>query len=147
MANKKITELQLIDAVTGSLNIPGDNAIQSYRFTALQMLTYILTRTNMLAGAVAKFNVASKTAGYDLLSASDDVILADATSGGFTLGLPASSGLTGRVFIIKKIDSSANVVTIDANSTETIDGETTLTLYNQFESVRIMSDGTNWVVI
>ncbi len=41
MAQKKITDLQLIDEVTDSLNFPGDDGIQSYRVTAAQISTYI----------------------------------------------------------------------------------------------------------
>lgn len=150
MATKRISELTLRSDFDATCNVPVDDSTQSYRTTGAQILAFIaagLTRATIPAGVIAKRIVATKTGAYTLLSASDDVILADATSAGFTLTLPASSGLTGRVFVIKKIDSSANVVTVDGNASETIDGETTLSLYNQYESVKIMSDGTNWVVI
>lgn len=42
MAQKKITDLQLISAVSDTLNIPGDDGIQTYRATALQFKEYIL---------------------------------------------------------------------------------------------------------
>lgn len=41
MAQKKITDLQLISALTDSVNIPGDDGIQSYRMTASQIRDYI----------------------------------------------------------------------------------------------------------
>lgn len=47
MAQKKITDLQLISNVTDDLNIPGDNGIQSYRATALQFKNYILAAGNV----------------------------------------------------------------------------------------------------
>lgn len=47
MAQKKITDLQLIAAVTDSLNIPSDDTLQSYRFTALQMRNYILNAATL----------------------------------------------------------------------------------------------------
>jgi hypothetical protein len=53
MAQKKITELQLIAAVTSGLSIPSDNGTQSYRFTAAQMLAYILGAGNVPLSALA----------------------------------------------------------------------------------------------
>lgn len=41
MAQKKITDLQLVAAVGDDLNFPGDNGIQTYRATALQLKNYI----------------------------------------------------------------------------------------------------------
>jgi len=41
MADVKITDIQLIEAVTDSVNIPGDEGIQTYRMTAAQFNTYI----------------------------------------------------------------------------------------------------------
>lgn len=42
MAQKKITDLQLISSVTDDLNIPVDDGSQTYRATALQIKNYIL---------------------------------------------------------------------------------------------------------
>ena len=85
----------------------------------------------------------TKTGAYTLL-ASDQNVLGDATSGAFTLTLPAAASNSGQVYYITKIDSSTNVVTIDANGSETIDGELTLELGGQYNSVQIISDGSNW---
>lgn len=71
----------------------------------------------------------------------------DATSGSMTINLPTAAGITSRVYIIKKIDSSSNTVTIDPNSTETIEGDSTYVLSAQWDYVRLVSNGTNWEVI
>ena len=71
-------------------------------------------------------------------------ILVDASGGNITITLPAPT--TGKVYIIKKIDNTANTVTIDAG-TQTIDGVNTKTLSAQYEVLRIQSDGNNWYVI
>lgn len=42
MAQKKITDLQLISSVDDGLNIPGDDGTQTFRATALQFKNYIL---------------------------------------------------------------------------------------------------------
>jgi hypothetical protein len=48
---------------------------------------------------------------------------------------------------IKRINSGANNITIDPNSTETVDGATTRILTQQYESVTLVSNGSNWFVV
>ena len=67
--------------------------------------------------------------------------------GNITITLPAVSGCSGRIYHIKKIDSSAYTVTIDANSSETIDGALTQTLTTQYESITIQNNGSAWYII
>ena len=51
---------------------------------------------------------------------------ADATSGALnTMTLPTAAGITGQTYTIKKIDSTANTVTIACTGGQTIDGATT----------------------
>lgn len=75
------------------------------------------------------------------------LLLVDATSGPVTVTLPAAADHSGRILNIKKIDASANVVTIDANGAETIDGAANETLSSQWESRKIISNGINWYLI
>ena len=44
-------------------------------------------------------------------------------------------------------NASANTITIDPNSTETIDGASTFALSTQYASVTIVTDGSNWFII
>ena len=81
------------------------------------------------------------------LSETHHVVLCNASGGAFTVTLPASSGVLGRIYHIKKTDSSANAVTVDGNSSETIDGGTTATISTEFESIMIICDGSNWHII
>lgn len=81
------------------------------------------------------------------LSNAHHTVLVDATAASRTITLPAASGCARRIYIIKKIDASANTVTIDGNASETIDGATTRVLTTQWETVRIQSNGTAWFVI
>ena len=64
-------------------------------------------------------------------------VLVDASGGNRTITLPTGSGLDGRIYTIKKTDSSLNTVTIDGDGTETIDGATTKVLTTQYESAMI----------
>ena len=75
------------------------------------------------------------------------LVSADATLGAITATLPTAVGITGRVYGIKKIDSSVNAVTIDGAGTETIDGALTWSTATQWAGVFIMSNGANWVKI
>jgi len=96
-------------------------------------------------GAIAT-PIATKTSAYTI-SESDSTILVDATSAAFTITLPTAVGIAGRSYTIKKIDSSINNVTLDANGTQTIDGNLSYTLLGQWKAVQVQSDGANWVVI
>ena len=74
------------------------------------------------------------------------VLLVDSTSAPITINLPTAANNTD-CFVIKKIDSSANSVTIDANGTETIDGSLTARIAVRYTSLTIVTDGTNWHII
>jgi len=68
---------------------------------------------------------------------------ADATSAGFTITLPPASTYKFKKYCAKKTDSSANIVTVAANGSDTIDGAATTTLVNQWDSVVLASDGVS----
>jgi len=78
----------------------------------------------------------------------DHIIRADATSGAITINLPTAVGIAGKEYHIFRTDilGSTNIITIDANSTETIDSNLTYLLYPG-EWLRLESDGANWQVI
>jgi len=92
--------------------------------------------------------VASKTAAYTLTT-SDATILGDATSGAFNVTLPLASAATaGRIFTVKKIDSSGNAVTLTRAGSDLIDGANTFALSSQNSTVTVQSDGASkwWIV-
>lgn len=82
-------------------------------------------------------------------TAGDEHVIAcyDNTAGGdITITLPAVSTNAGVQYVIKKMENTYNVI-IDGNASETIDGATTATLTTQYESVTLVCDGTQWLVI
>jgi hypothetical protein len=95
-----------------------------------------------ISGIGFKQAYVTKTGAY---TATNDDYVIDCTSGTFTVTLPASSGRTGRILIIK--NSGAGTITVDGNGAETIDGAATYSLAVQYATVQIMSDGTNWKII
>ena len=85
----------------------------------------------------------TKTGAYTIVS-NDDIVLCNAASASFTVTLPAAADYTGKMFWIKKIDSTANTVTVDGAGSETIDDGTTAVIRNQYEAINVISDGTEW---
>ena len=78
---------------------------------------------------------------------SGGVFLVDATGGAVTLTLPLAAAIIGRVISVKKIDASGNAVTVDGSGSETIDGASTAVLTSQYDSVTVMTDGSEWFTI
>lgn len=74
-------------------------------------------------------------------------LAADATARGFTITLPAASTCNGRIYIIKKIDSTANVITVMPIGSDTIDGASNNLLSIPWQRVTIISTGTGWEII
>lgn len=79
----------------------------------------------------------------------DFTILVDAGGGAVTLTLPAASSASSHLYNIKKIDSSANIITIQANAAELIynvSGSNTLYITSQGSAAPIHCDGIAWYV-
>lgn len=105
---------------------------------------HIVADVSLVTGGTINLQTVTKTTDYT--AASEVVILCDATSGDLTITLPTAVGITGRVYYIKRIDGSANTVTVDGNGTETIDDDLTKTL-NQYDCMQIVSDGSEWWIL
>lgn len=91
-----------------------------------------------------RVTVTTQTSAYTA-TAIVSTILCNATTAAFTVTLPTAVGNSGLEYKIKKIDSSANAVTVGTTSSQTIDGVTTYSLPAQWNWVVLQSDGANWV--
>lgn len=82
------------------------------------------------------------------ITAADNTILADATGGAITVTLPAASGITGRIYTIKKVGTGGidKELTITPTS-GTIEGGATYKIYNDWTYVTLQTDGTDWYII
>lgn len=78
------------------------------------------------------------------VSANNATILINHPSAPFGVVLPTAASITGQQYKIKKIDSSANAVTVSTTSSQTIDNALTYPLSTQYQSVTLQSDGSNW---
>lgn len=85
--------------------------------------------------------------GYTVVINSDYFQKWDVSGGSSTTYLPTVASSTGMTFIFKKIDSSANILTIQAQGGENIDGSNTYVITSQGESITLFSNGTEYSVI
>lgn len=101
-----------------------------------------------LNGSVKIKRTSVSDANYTALT-SDYLISYSSLSTGRTITLYASSGMTGRVLVVKDETGSAatNNITIDGNASETIDGATTYVLNRNYGSITIYCNGSNWFII
>jgi hypothetical protein len=102
--------------------------------------------STLQVGGSMSLAIVTKTATYTA-QGSDHTIECNNTSGSITINLPDAIGITGRVYVIKKISGAGNNVVIDASGTETIDGSLTNTIVVQYACIMIQSDGANWIII
>ena len=99
----------------------------------------VLINGNLQSKVVSKVNTYT--------AAAENVILCDASGGAFSVNLPAAASSTNRRYVIKKIDASANAVTVDGDGAATIDGATTQALATQYDKIEVVCDGTAWFII
>ena len=87
--------------------------------------------------------VTTETSAYT--ASENDIVLADASGGAFTVTLPSPSADL-RVSV-KKVETTSNAVTIATPGSKTIDGDSSRTVTAQYVSREIISDGTNYYII
>lgn len=91
-----------------------------------------------------KLAVATKTSGPYTVLDTDDVLIANSASA-LTFNLPAGATRgTGSPYYFKNINTG--LLTLDGNSTQTIDGSLTFDL-GQGDKVMLVWDGTGWQTI
>lgn len=73
------------------------------------------------------------------------VFLCDATAGNIIINLPSAVG-NSAVFTFKKIDSSANTVTIVPSESQTIDDDADKEILFENTTFSIASDNVNWIM-
>lgn len=79
------------------------------------------------------------------LAAWHGLVTVDATADPVTLTLPPAGDAPGQVVRVKKIDASANAVTIEPDGAEEIDGDADRELAAQWDGLTLVSDGTRWL--
>jgi len=84
------------------------------------------------------------------VAATDDVVLVNANAGAFDVTLPNANVVTGRRVQIKRITTSANVVTVKSagGTIDNVAAGTGIALAGgSLNAITVVSDGTNWWII
>lgn len=116
----------------------------------LRLIKAVLQATFPVASRAFYFGGVKLTAiAYTVLVTDDKkIVAADVTTGGYIITLPVGATLpAGFVVTVMKADASANLVTVDGNGAETINGAATSVLTNRYDSITIIWDTTEWKVI
>ncbi len=125
-----------------------DLSITTGKIAANAITTAKITDANItkakLAPAARDATASAKSAD-DTLDLTEDLVTVDSSGALRTITLPPASTSSGHEYTITKT-SGSNTVVIDANSSELINGATTLTLYEQYETVTIWCDGSGWYI-
>jgi hypothetical protein len=114
------------------------------------VLTADSAQTNGLKWAAASLgsaNFVSKTQADSPYTASTEDVILFSLSSASTINLPAVASSTGKTYRIIKTSSDFNVLTIDGNASETINGATTTRLNTQYEQLTIACDGSAWYIL
>jgi hypothetical protein len=97
-------------------------------------------------GGGGGYTVVSQTANYtETATSGTKIIKCDTTSASFTVTLPTAVGNTATLIIKKMV--AANTLTVDGAGSETIDSALTAVIYDLEESITLVSDNANWLII
>ena len=92
------------------------------------------------------FSVTSVSANYTINS-NDSIVLVDATSGAITITLPIALESEQKRLTVKKIDASANIVTVVRQGASLIDGATNKLLAAQYATADFTAYSGNWYLV
>lgn len=79
-------------------------------------------------------------------TSTDQVILVDASAAAVTITLPRAATVPGQCLKIKKVDGTANAVTVDAYADERIDGQATMQILFQYDCMNLVAI-TQWYIV
>lgn len=100
-------------------------------------------------GTVALTDVSNTTiTGTTTLTSADfgKLFFLGGTVADYTVNLPTAVGNTGSILYFSALTTLTKLVTLDGNSSETINGATTKVLWAG-EAIGLISDGSNWSVV
>lgn len=129
-ASGTLTGNNTIATGTGTLTFSGTNAVNFNNGAQIHGYTqdYTASSTNYT------------------VQATDDYISIDATAGNRTVSLPVGTS-SGQTFKVKKIDATANTVTVNVTGGTNIDGASTYVLKYQYDAAQFSSNGGGYDII
>ena len=132
----------------GSVLGSTDSNVEITSLADQNLLVYVAanSRWENRSAASLPLAVVTKTADYTV-TGNDYTVLCDATLGAIIITLPDAATLSGQYYNVKKIDATANAVTITPTAPDLIDGAATAIITLQWTSLTFQSDGTDWYII
>lgn len=120
--------------IVASINATGQLYCQSVKFAdnSIQTRAYVENYRNINSSAN--------------LLVSDDVVLVDCSIGNINLTLPSALNISGKRIIIKRKTGTFNL-TILTQPGQTIDGQAVFQINHNYQSIKVVSDNTNWFII
>lgn len=122
-----------------------DDTVSELKRTLSAIFREQAQQINNLVDHYAVTNVTATTHN-EISTEGNALILCDATAANITVNLPSAAGNKAK-FYIKKMDATANTVTLEGSGAETIDGTANKVITVQYFCYSIMSDGANWVIV
>jgi len=135
------------DVVAVVLELTAAGTFNLYRNEGLVIggqFTPLLVGAMLPPGLSPSSSVITITNNYAVV-AGVTVILVDASSGPINVTLPPIASANGRSLYVKKIDSSANFVTVAGDAD--IDGDADFDLMAEDESIEVVADSSEWWII
>ena len=103
---------------------------------------------NLNVSGAQVVNRTAATTTYSVTT-SDYYIGCNTNGGAFTVTLPATTGLEGRILWFKDEQGEAgtNTLTLSCSNAEAMDGQTTQVINTNYGSLTVICDGSNWFII
>ena len=133
-------------AATATLSTPTVVALQKATPDAITA-TVTMSSEEPFVSSPFGFNGTQSVSGSTTITSADDGFLIKVTVGDshVTQTIPAANGFDGGFRVtFKKVDDTDGHLVIDFSGTETGDGEETVVLEHQYDSVSLVTDGVAW---
>lgn len=120
------------------------NLLPKYSGSNIATENYVDTAVAGASSDIAIQDVSVNTS----ISGAAKLVKVDASGGNRIISLPPADTVpVGRIYRIKKMDSSSNQVQVVADGVEVIDGNTTFIIYDQYYTLSVVNDGIGWNII
>jgi hypothetical protein len=115
-----------------------------YNTTDLAWKMYVNSRWEKLLGSRATYRALTSNT---TLTENDEFVFGNASGGAFTITLPSAVTFTRKVYQITRTDNTPSIALSITSTSGTVGGKATYKLMTQDESLFVISDGTNWLLV
>ncbi len=126
--------------IRGTPVVGEEDLVQAYNREASPVIARLREEANKNQG-----NLTPTSAAYAILSTDRNIIVADSVA--ITVTLPPAADVQEHRYMVKKAGNSGDVVTVSAQSGETIDSSLTVALSTTYGWLEVLSDGTEWLKV